>query len=113
MDITQTKELLEFFAVIGRVVKDSKADGRVDASDLGSLFAIAPKIGPAFDGVENIGAELNDLNEAEREDLKASLISVLGDDVSDRTEDLICAGFDVATSIQKFVKVIARKEVIA
>lgn len=64
----QTKELTELVDLaltVVDVVSGVTADSKVDLMDLGQLMKLIPVLQPGFDGIDQIPAELEDLDEAE------------------------------------------------
>jgi len=76
--ITNTLEVVALFSSLGVAFNGAKADGTINAADLGQLINIVPTIGPAIEGIGEIPAELKDLEPAEIETLKNRVISVVG-----------------------------------
>lgn len=67
-----TKELTELLNLLCDTVNvavKASEDGKVDLADLPLLFNIIPEVGPAFQGVDKIPAELADLTTEEASEL--------------------------------------------
>lgn len=109
LGIKDSKEMLLFLFMFGKVVKEAKEnDGKIDYMDAMLLMKLMPLLGPAFDGASNIAAEIKDIDDAEA----AEMIEYLGEEakavLGDKAELIakIIAGLEVAKSINSFVKLL-------
>jgi hypothetical protein len=61
-----TEEAMKLGFAIAKVVKEAKSnDGKFSSQDLILLTNLFPHFGPAFEGLDNVPAEIKDLDEAE------------------------------------------------
>lgn len=107
---TGTKNLTEVvdlaLAGVDTFVK-AKADGKIDAADLGLLLSLIPAVGPAIDGIGEIPAEIKDLDVAEAQALVAHVMAKLTitDDkaiaVINASLKMLVAGLELAKALQK------------
>ena len=67
--IKETKEMIGFSLAVTTAVVDSMEDGRIGITDALNFFGALKKAPAAFSGFSQIPAELNDLDEAEIEEL--------------------------------------------
>jgi len=65
LGIGNLKSELDLGLAIVSMMKQAKADGKVDAADLGLLLQLIPVVGPAAGGLSQVVPELKDLSEAE------------------------------------------------
>ncbi len=65
MDIKDTEEMMVLGLQLGMVGKQAMDDGDLTAADLGLVLQLLPYVGPAFDGMKNIPAELQDMDSDE------------------------------------------------
>jgi len=69
--IQSCKEVLDLGFAVGAAFKNAKADGHIDASDLGQLIPVFAVVSPALKDVGNVPKELSELSEAEAKELLA------------------------------------------
>ncbi len=78
MDIHNLKEVLKLGFEMGKVGKAAMADGKIDVADFALLMALVPHVGPAFDDISSVPAELKDMDAAERQELLEFAAAELG-----------------------------------
>lgn len=104
-DIKDTKEMISLIAALAKAFKEAKADGTVNALDLGLLLGVIPNIAPALDGVSSIPEELSDLDTEEIAELALQVKSIVGELSSDNkyvevAESAVRAGYEIYKIIQ-------------
>lgn len=107
MDVHNTKELLVFLFVLGGAVKEAKADGKINALDLGLLLKVIPTVGPAFEDIDKIPGEFKDLEDAET----AELLTLIGAKITGVvTKEVLLLqinkGLLAAKAVAEFIKVL-------
>ena len=102
--IQNTKEVLDLFFTGVLTGKAAKAnDGKIDMNDLPLLMGLIPKIGPAFNDINLIPAELKDLDANEAAELQAFILGKFGQVLN--KEDIveqINLGLNAVVAIHKF-----------
>lgn len=93
-DIKNLKEAVGLAVGILKTVKDAKADGSINAADLGLLIQLVPLVGPAVDGIGEVPSELADLSAAEAAELSAFIMAAHAVD-GPKAQALIEGGFKV------------------
>jgi len=68
-DIKETKEAIAFAFSLAEALKTSLADGKISYMDIGNFISPAMKAGAAFEGINEVPAEMKDLDEAEAKEL--------------------------------------------
>lgn len=79
--------LVKFGGAIAAAIKAAKADGKLDAADLGLLFPVVPMFGPVLSGIGKIPKELGDLSQAELDAVVAEVSKIEG--IGDRANVLV------------------------
>jgi len=105
--LKETKEVLDLGFALGGAVKQGLADGKLGLEDMGLLVALIPSLGPAFDGIGDVPAELKDLDSDEAKELLEYAGAKLGAVFSD--EELLLkinAGLEVGLAVAKLIKVL-------
>jgi hypothetical protein len=74
-----TKEVLDLIASIVKAVEASMADGKIDLADVAHLMTVLPKVGPAVDGVGEVGAEFAAITEETEADLALYIKGLYGE----------------------------------
>lgn len=69
MNITETKQLLTFIALLSSAIKDSLSDGSINFMDIDELFAPIMASKDAFTGLDMIPGELSNLDSDEAAEL--------------------------------------------
>lgn len=106
--IKETKEMLVFLFMLGKVVKESKEnDGKIDYMDAMLLMKILPSMGPAIEDAGKIVEEIKDIDGDEANELIAYLGTEVGLVVGkEQLVIQIVAGLEVAKSLNNFIKVL-------
>jgi len=82
----ETEEAMKLGFAVAKVLKQAKAnDGKISSNDLMLLTNLFPHFGPAFEGIDQVPAELKDLDEAEVKRLLTVASAHLGE-VLDKEE---------------------------
>lgn len=71
-------KLVKFGDALEKAVKGAKADGKIDAKDLGQLFPLVPLVEPLVGGAGQIPKELKDLSAAELDIVVAEVSKLEG-----------------------------------
>lgn len=77
MDIKNLKELVSAVAKSVKAGLSIAADGKIALDDLGAIIALAPVVGPAIEGIDQLPAEIKDMNQEELAELLAHISSEL------------------------------------
>jgi len=101
--IQELKELLKFIIEFGESIDKAMIDKKFEMSELGLLIAPLMQIGPAFEGLDKIGGEIKDLNQAEMSELIAYIGTEL-DLNSDKLELIIEKGLETAVVLYSFIQ---------
>tara|TARA_R110000796_G_scaffold173868_1_gene290828 strand:+ start:18482 stop:18817 length:336 start_codon:yes stop_codon:yes gene_type:complete len=104
LGIENTLEVVTLGASIISAVQFSREDGSINAGDLIHLLRVIPKIGPALDEVEEVPAELADLDAIEREQIFERLREIIGDEGDLKTEAYAVAALKIAEGIYEAVQ---------
>lgn len=102
LGVKETSEILTLLGVLSSNIAEVAADGKVSLIELMKFINLWPLIAPAVDGFKSAGAELLDVDEAERAQLKA----VFGDALklpNPVTEDILQEGSDLALHLMQFI----------
>lgn len=84
--ITESKDVTNLLKVLAACLKEVLKDGRVDLSDVPSLWPLVGAAKTAYEGSEKIPAELKDLT---------------GDEVAELVTTLVQAGYSLIDAIVK------------
>lgn len=68
-DIKNTLEVVDLVIAVVDVGIEAEKDGKIDVKDLPLLMTLIPKLGPAFDDVDQIPKEFKDLDAGEADAL--------------------------------------------
>lgn len=103
LDLQNTKEVLTLGFRLGKALKMSKEnDGSITAADIGNLLIVFPSIGPAFDNISMVPAELKNMDTNEAKDLMLFASTELGGVFSDaEIVDKIEAALELAVAAIK------------
>lgn len=71
-------EVVNFAIALEKAISQAKADGKIGIEDAALLFPVVPLLAPAIDEIDQIPAELKDLDEAELEQLVAEVSKIFG-----------------------------------
>jgi hypothetical protein len=107
--IKETKDVLKFAISLGEAIDLSLADGKFGIEDLGNMIAPMVSAGEAFAGIDQVKAELSDLDQAERDEL----VQYAKDELQLSNEGLeqkIEAALKMAADIHKFVLMFKKVE---
>lgn len=100
--IKETKEVLAFGLLVVVKGKSALSDGKIGFDDIDEGWAIAQAAPQAIQGIDQIMAELKDLDEDEYIELKKMTMELVGELVeSEKIEELMQIAFDVALKILK------------
>lgn len=73
MGITETQEVIALVKSIAGLIKDAKADGKMDIFDAMKAFTLTPDLVSAIQGSDKIDDEMADLTGEEKDFLLAEL----------------------------------------
>lgn len=100
--ISELKDVVLFVAKLGNGIASSLEDGSVGVADAVKLLPAMAALFPALSGIEQLPAELKDLDEAEQKeiiDLFKANLEVENDNVEQYAE----LGFEVSVKLAKFI----------
>ena len=104
--IKETTEMVNLIVALTVLIKNASADGKVDAADLTLLIGVLPHLNGAISGINEIPAELKDLQQEEVEAISESVGAIIGDLAGDKYEDIadhaIRAGFEIVEIVKLF-----------
>lgn len=109
LGIQNTKEVLDALFTGQDVFIAAKADGKIDLADLGLLFQLVPKLGPAVADANVIPAELADLDSGEGAELVA-YVSTRYAVGSDKAKEMVKYGAEALVALVKLNAVRVRPE---
>lgn len=101
--IKETKDLVGFIALLGNAI-DKTTDNGLQMADFGEFMGALGRVPAALDGIDEVPAEIKDLDAAELSELKADLASQLDlrDDVLEGIiEESITIGAALFGLVQK------------
>lgn len=105
LGVKETTELVKFLAALGNATDTALEDGKVNLFDITLFLGLIPGISPALNGINEVPAELGDLDNTERsyivQELERTLL--LRNFV---TEQLVEKGFDLALHFVEFVSLV-------
>lgn len=107
--IKETKELLVFLFTLGKVAKEAKEnDGKFSYLDTVLLMKLLPQVGPALEGIDQVPAEMKDLDSMEVGELTALIgAEIVGVTTKEKLIAQITAGLELAKALHAFVKTLA------
>jgi hypothetical protein len=73
LDVKETKEVLVAGARIVKAASNASADGKYDLADLTYLVPVATSLPSAVEGADKVWAEVQDLDDAEIDELRAAV----------------------------------------
>jgi hypothetical protein len=103
VSLKDTREVLALVIALGKAYENAKADGVINYADLLYLLPVIEKVGPAFEGIENVQIELIAMSPEEAEELKA-WIKIELDLKDDEIEQFIQAAFAVVVDMWLLIK---------
>ena len=109
MDVNGIKDVLAFPLSIHMAYDRAKADGKVDAMDIGLLLEPITKLIPAIQNAKEALEELRDMDDSERAEMNSWAKSTY-DIADDILEEKIEAGVDVLLSVAVLVGKLTKKE---
>ena len=109
LGIEKIKDVLAFPLSLHMAVDRARADGKIDAADLGFLVDPLMKAPAALSGAKEALKELRDLDDNERTAINQWAQSVY-DIEDDGLEQTVESGLDLALSIAKFVGLLTSDE---
>lgn len=81
MGIKETEDAIAFVKDLSEIIREAKADGKIDLFDAVKALKIAPSLVAAVKGAENIDNELSDLTGEETDvllrELKDAVFSLI------------------------------------
>jgi hypothetical protein len=105
----ELKELVKFAIEMGEAVDKALVDKKFTVDELGLLIAPLMQIGPAFEGLDQVGGEIKDLSEAELAELSAFVKEEL-DLENDKVEAIVEKAIEVGTCIYSLVQLFKKEE---
>jgi hypothetical protein len=108
-DIVQTKELVHFGLSAGVAVAKALEDGKLSVIDVIKFLPVLKAAKEAFQGLDQIPAELGDLSDVEKAEL-VDMVKADFDLADDKVEAMIEAGFEVALNVLQIVTSFKKKE---
>lgn len=109
MGIDELKDVIRFGISLGESVDQALADGKFDITELGLLMTPIMQIGPAFTGIDKVGGEIKDLDEAELAELKLFVEEEL-DLANDKVEEIIEKALGIGVQVYGLVQLFSKKE---
>lgn len=101
----ELKEVVDLGLGVVDVLHAAKADGKVGLEDIGLLLQLIPVVGPAVQGIDQIPAELADMDVQEASDLVAHVMAkLLIDDV--KAKEVVVAALGLGVSALKLYKAV-------
>lgn len=106
--ISETLEILEFGLSLGDGLAKSLADKEIKVEDLANFLPSILLIPNAFQGINELPAELKDLDAAELDQIKTVVINKLGSIAGIEAKWLTIAqeSFAIGLSVSKIIKAI-------
>jgi hypothetical protein len=108
-NIKETKELVSFGLSAGVAIAKALEDGKFGVIDVIKFLPVLKAAKEAFQGVDQIPAELLDLSDIEKDEL-VQMVKSDFDLPDDKVEAMIEAGFEVALSVLQIVTSLKKKE---
>lgn len=102
--IKETKELLDFVLSFTQAMQLSLDDGELSWSDTMKFIEPLRKLGPALDDIDDVVAELRDMDEIEFMELVNHVQEHFG--IEDQVEEKIEAAVTTGVEIMKLVKMV-------
>jgi len=105
--VKETKEVIELAIYIGKAIKDSLSDGKIDFGDLANIMTFVPKIGPAFAAIDQVPSEIGDLDVEEIKEV-LDMVKMMMPEITDdaRAQAIASESLSTGLSIAKLVSVI-------
>lgn len=103
VSLKDTREVLTFVIALGKAYEAAKSDGVINVADLLHLLPVIDKIGPAFEGIENVQIELMAMTTEEADELKAWIKTEL-DLQDEEIEEFIQAAFAVVVDLWMVIR---------
>jgi hypothetical protein len=100
--IEEIKDVVIFGAKFGNSLSKSLADGKIGFGDLAELMPVLTSIIPAIEGIDEVGVELSDLDDAEMMELEKVFKETLNI-TNDNLETIIERCFSATLSIYDLV----------
>lgn len=105
----ETKELLKFVIELGESLEAALEDKKFDIAELSLLIGPLMQVGPAFEGVDQVGEEIKNVDAAALADLVAYAKDEL-DLKADDVENIIEKALDLGVQVYSFVKLFKKEE---
>lgn len=100
--IDNLKELVSLVFEMGEAISESLEDGKISIMDAPHFVGIFKKIGPALEGIDEIPAELADIDDAELDEL-IDFISEEFDIDNEELEAKVEEGLELGLKLAHFV----------
>jgi hypothetical protein len=105
----ELKEFLLFATALGNALGESLKDGKIDVTDMVTLWRPISTAGDAFEGIAKILEEIKALDEAKTKEL-AAFIKANFNIPQDSVELAVESALELAVGILKFVTLIGAKK---
>jgi hypothetical protein len=104
LGIQQTKEVLDFVLSLSKAMQRALEDGELSWSDALDFVEPLKKLGPAIADIEDVIAELQDMDSSEFQELVEYVGDMYGieDAVEERIEDAVNTGVEVMKLVRMF-----------
>jgi hypothetical protein len=76
-NVQNLKEVLDLALAGVKLVSDAQKDGHIGVEDLGLILNLIPVVGPAFDKIGEVPAEIGDLSSEEAAELAGYVMAKL------------------------------------
>lgn len=100
--INELKEVVAFGVSLGNALGKALEDGKITLTDAGLVVDPLLKAVPAFNGLEQVPAELADLTDEEKAEL-LQFVSEAFDIPQEKTEALVERGLKIAVDVIGFI----------
>lgn len=103
----ETKELLKFVIELGEALETALADKKFEIAELALLMGPLMQVAPAFEGVDQIGEEIKNVDAAGLVDLveyAKTELDLAADGVEEKIERALELGVQIHAFIQLFKK---------
>lgn len=108
LGIKETTELVDLVVDLAKVIVEATKDGKITVEDATLLFRLIPALGPAFQDVAKMPAEIKDMDVAEATELVAHVAARLSLD-NEKAQAIVEKSLKLAVMIYDLVVTITKK----
>lgn len=104
LGIKETKEVLKVGLMLQEALKGALSDGKFGFEDIAQFIPLLGSVSGAIEGIEQVPAELADLDAGEFDELVLVVQDVIKDVTPDKWEEVVFKGLDLGKAVLVAIK---------